>query len=734
MHAVRPSHDAIALAVRWCVLVLASVLALSLVLVVVATAPSRADPGATPDPAGPDQQVVQAQLEAAIRTGTATGTFVGPAGNEQWVGVFGTHSASAGYGYPYPAAPDCLEAAGGLDCVGDSRGFVQGQCTSWVAFRLAARNGLSFSNWYADRHWGNASEWSKVAKGIGHKPDKTPAVGAIGWYKRGHVSYVEDVYSSGSILVSEMNTDGHNGFHFSTVSPGDHGYPDKFIHLDDVIPVDTAAPSVPAGLQVVAHRGRTGVAWRPSTDTFGVAGYRVTRNGVPLATTGRTSYWDTTAPAGQATVYAVVAYDSAGHASRPARVRVKPGTEAVDRAWVETASGPALCGRTGTAKQQRLGCRLLANGAWRYVGLTRTTAWGDPGSRVFVPSRDGGVSYCRAVGRTARTLACTTLDTAKRRWGSTWVSQRTPRLAAADATWVSTSAGPARCGLSGSGPRQQATCSVFLPTGWHSASTTGPTPVGLEDGRAFLADRDGAVNFCRWLPAGRGVRSACTTFDPISLAWGPDQASRRIAGVVPAYGTWTDTAAGPAVCSSPTRSERGGCRVLEWSGWRNTPLPRRVDPGAPGSRVFLTDRSGGVSWCRVIGRGRVAACTGLAAYGRSWGPGRSTRIVPAMQAENRTWESLASGPALCGRTGTLRNQRLACQVLTAGGWRSTTSHLASWGNPGYRAFVPSGSGVAYCRTLELKRGTALSCTPMSKLEWGASRTSKRVRLAYADPF
>ena len=344
----------------------------------VATAPSRADPGATPDPAGPDQQLLQAQLDAAIRTGTATGTFIGPAGNERWVGVFGTHAASAGYGYPYPAAPDCNEASLGADCVGDSRGFIQGQCTSWVAFRLAARNGLSFSNWYADRHWGNASEWSKVAKGIGHKPDKTPAVGAIGWYKRGHVSYVEDVYSSGTILVSEMNTDGHNGFHFSTVSPGDHGYPDKFIHLDDVIPVDTAAPSVPAGLRVVSHRGRTGVAWRPSTDAFGVAGYRVMRNGVPLATTGRTSYWDTTALAGQATVYAVVAYDSAGHSSRPARVRVKPGTEAVDRAWVETASGPALCGRTGTAKRQRLGCRLLANGAWHYVGLRPHHGLGRP--------------------------------------------------------------------------------------------------------------------------------------------------------------------------------------------------------------------------------------------------------------------------------------------------------------------------------------------------------------------
>ena len=149
------------------------------------------------------------------------------------------------------------------------------------------RNGLSFSNWYAGRHWGNASEWGKVAKGVGHKPDKYPAVGAIGWYKRGHVSYVEDVYSNGTILISEMNTDGHNGFHFATVSPGMSSYPDKFIHLDDVVPVDTTPPTVPTDVRAAAHRGRTAISWRASSDAWGVAGYRVLRNGVPLAVAPR---------------------------------------------------------------------------------------------------------------------------------------------------------------------------------------------------------------------------------------------------------------------------------------------------------------------------------------------------------------------------------------------------------------------------------------------------------------
>ena len=331
MHVIRPNYDAINRAVRWTVLVLAVVLAMCIVLMAVVTAPARADDGGPPDQTGPDQEQAQQALEAAIANGTATGTYVGPFGNERWVGVFGTHVA-AGYGYPYAAAPDCNEGSLGAGCVGDSRGFLQGQCTSWVAYRLAMRNGLSFSNWYAGRHWGNASEWGKVAKRIGYKPDKTPAIGAIGWYKRGHVSYVEDVYSGGTILISEMNTDGHNGFHFTTVSPGMSGYPDKFIHLDDVVPVDTTPPTEPTDVRAAAHRGRTGLTWRASSDAFGVAGYRVFRNGVRLATIRGTRYRDNNPPAGLTAVYQVVAFDSSGHTSsrRPrhgaARDRVRrPG-------------------------------------------------------------------------------------------------------------------------------------------------------------------------------------------------------------------------------------------------------------------------------------------------------------------------------------------------------------------------------------------------------------------------
>jgi surface antigen len=726
VHAIRPSYDAITRAVRWTVLVLAVVLAMLVVLLAIVTAPARADPGQTPDQTGPDQEQAELLLQQAITNGTATGTYVGPFGNERWVGVFGTHAA-AGYGYPYAAAPDCNEGSLGSGCVGDSRGFLQGQCTSWVAYRLAMRNGLSFSNWYAGRHWGNASEWGKVAKGIGHKPDKYPAVGAIGWYKRGHVSYVEDVYSGGTIVISEMNTDGHNGFHFTTVSPGMSGYPDKFIHLDDVVPVDTTPPTEPTDVRVAAHRGRSVVSWRASSDAWGVAGYRVLRNGVPIGNVRGTSFRDGNPLTGQTATYAVAAYDAAGHTSSPARVKVLPGTESVDRAWVETSAGPALCGRVGTDRRQRLGCRVLVDGSWRAVELSRRTSWGDASTRAFLAGADGTVSYCRQVGRSA--LSCTAFDAGTRAWGADRTSGSTPRLVA-DPTWVSTPSGPARCGLTGSERHPTATCSVLTLTGWHSV-TTPEASWGNEDGRAFVATQRGAIAFCRWLPVDGGARTACTDLNPFTLTWSPDLVSGRLPAGAPAYPTWVGSSSGPAVCWSPSVDRRGACRVLDTSGWRTVALPRKAKPGTAGTRAFLADRSGRVTWCRLVGR--TAACAQLSQSASRWETGRSTHTARSLQADNRTWVSLAVGPALCGRAGTVRQQRLACQVLTSAGWRTGASHVASWGNAGYRAFVPSGSGVAFCRTVPArKNGAALSCTSMSKLEWGATHTSQRVPLVLPD--
>ena len=169
---------------------------------------------------------------------------------EEPVGSPGTIAANASYGYAWPLAPDCDETpatTGG--CIDDGRGFFQGQCTSWVAHRLSQLNGISFTNWYKGRHWGDADQWAEVARSLKIKPTDKPSPGDVAWYARGHVAYVESVNPDGSILMSEMNFDGHNGFRMVTLYPG-AGWPDKFIHVADivpgaatVVPVDTAEPS-----------------------------------------------------------------------------------------------------------------------------------------------------------------------------------------------------------------------------------------------------------------------------------------------------------------------------------------------------------------------------------------------------------------------------------------------------------------------------------------------------------
>ncbi len=85
-----------------------------------------------------------------------------------------------------------------------------GQCTWYVDTRRAAPWG------------GNAWEWFARARAAGRPEGPTPRVGAVmvSWESPfwGHVAYVEQVYSDGSWLVSEMNFYGSSGGGWGKVS------------------------------------------------------------------------------------------------------------------------------------------------------------------------------------------------------------------------------------------------------------------------------------------------------------------------------------------------------------------------------------------------------------------------------------------------------------------------------------------------------------------------------------
>lgn len=80
---------------------------------------------------------------------------------------------------------------------------------------------------------------------------------------------------------------------------------------------DTTPPTAPTSLTATAAEDRIDLAWEPSTDAVGVAGYRVYRDGAAgeIATVTTNAYSDTSVEAGTTYSYAVRAFDAAGNAS-----------------------------------------------------------------------------------------------------------------------------------------------------------------------------------------------------------------------------------------------------------------------------------------------------------------------------------------------------------------------------------------------------------------------------------
>jgi len=84
---------------------------------------------------------------------------------------------------------------------------------------------------------------------------------------------------------------------------------------------DVTPPSAPAQLvATVVHRAKLRLSWSASIDSgTGVAGYKVYRDGVRIASTVETSYQDDDVKPGQRYVYSVSSYDQAVPANESAQ-------------------------------------------------------------------------------------------------------------------------------------------------------------------------------------------------------------------------------------------------------------------------------------------------------------------------------------------------------------------------------------------------------------------------------
>ena len=63
------------------------------------------------------------------------------------------------------------------------------ECTSYVADRLNER-GLPFTSRYKGVRWKSAGNWINAATLAGVPYNKTPRIGDVAWWSRGHVAYV----------------------------------------------------------------------------------------------------------------------------------------------------------------------------------------------------------------------------------------------------------------------------------------------------------------------------------------------------------------------------------------------------------------------------------------------------------------------------------------------------------------------------------------------------------------
>lgn len=117
----------------------------------------------------------------------------------------------------------------------------------------------------------------------------------------------------------------------------------KYWHSDQSLGggADTSVPSTPSALTATAANPTTvNLSWGASIDNVGVTGYRVYRNNgtTPLATLGAstTTYADTTAVAGTAYTYQVVAFDAAGNSSAKANVSITTPTSGTTLTFAPT--------------------------------------------------------------------------------------------------------------------------------------------------------------------------------------------------------------------------------------------------------------------------------------------------------------------------------------------------------------------------------------------------------------
>jgi chitodextrinase len=383
---------------------------------------------------------------------------------------------------------------------------------------------------------------------------------------------------------------------------------------------DTTPPTAPANLTGNAVTGgQVDLSWTASSDDAGVAGYRIFRNGVQIATTTTTTYSDVTAIPSTSYSYYVVAYDSSNNASpqsnavpvqTPADTRpptapanlvgTAPGPNEVDLTWLPSTDDTGVAGYEIFRDGTQIGTSSTAS----YTDLT-TTASTSYGYTVRAYDVGGNRSGQSNVASVATPAAPTTLVFTPS--ADTFVEQDKPSTNYGSATAIGTDNSPVKrillkFGVSGIQGRQVLSATLRLAcvdpssfggafhpvpdtswteTGvtWNNAPTAGPAMLG----------QLGSVSVGNWysvdvtpLISGDGTFGIDVTSTSSN---GADYSSKEgTAGLAPQLVVTTTSspsdASPPSVPSSLTASASSATRVdLGWS-------PSTDNVGVAGYTIF----------------------------------------------------------------------------------------------------------------------------------------------------
>jgi fibronectin type 3 domain-containing protein len=157
-------------------------------------------------------------------------------------------------------------------------------------------------------------------------------------------SPVDSAYTDGSALA--------DGVYIYTVTSVDAAGNESASSAPVAVSVDTTAPSVPASLSAASPTtSAPQLSWPAANDAgSGVAGYRVLREGVVIATVTATSYLDTSLTADGSYTYTVRAFDLAGNASGLSAARTVSYSQPAEPSSIYTGVSARLS-TTSTATQ-----------------------------------------------------------------------------------------------------------------------------------------------------------------------------------------------------------------------------------------------------------------------------------------------------------------------------------------------------------------------------------------------